>query len=319
MPSAQAEATRRRLTAEGRLRKDLATLRDGDRVVFPVAQAAPDARSFDFEARATRVRAYHDLLPPQVAAVAPRAFDTLGEIAVCKVAEDAWPHRNTIGAALLEFLPGCRAVFHDRGVVGETRVRDLERIAGSGGTTTDVSENGLRLRVDPAHAYFSPRLADERAREAALVRRGERFVDLFGGVGALAVLAAKRGASATCIDVNADACALARGNAAANRVTITVIEGDARDVAATLAPADRIAMNLPHGAASFVDVAARLAAPGALVHYHAIVAVTGLDDAMRRLVETFSLHGRGASVTHTRRVRDYSASDAHFVFDVEVR
>lgn len=322
VPRSEAEATRRRLLELDALRIDLTVARAGDDVVFPVLESCgtrlPTA-PFEFAARPTRPTSYLDLLPPEARDGAPRAFEAIGDIVVVKVPPAQWAHRATLGRALLEFH-GARAVFHDRGVKDEFRVRDLERIAGAGEPLTQVSENGVRLWVDLSRAYFSPRLAAERARVAALVRPGEHVVDLFGGVAPLGVQAALRGAQVDSVDLNPDAVALARRNVEACGVQarVTLHEGDARQVAPTLAPADRVILNLPHGAHKFLDVACRLVKPGGTVHHHEILAVDGVDRRETALKKEMARLGRPVGSVSIRTVRNYSPVEAHFAIDLRV-
>jgi len=322
VPRSQAEATRKRLLELDVLRIDLSVAREGDDVVFPVLDSCgprmPTA-PFEFTARDVRPTSYLDLLPPEVRDGAPRAFEALGDIVVVKVPAEQWDHRATIGRALQEFH-NARAVFHDQGVKDEFRVRDLLLIAGSGDPLTQVSENGIRLWVDLAQAYFSPRLAAERARVVAQVKPGEHVVDLFGGVAPLGVQAAIKGAFVDSVDLNPAAVALARRNAESNQVAgrLALHEGDARAVAAALAPADRVVMNLPHGAHAFLDVACRLVKPGGTVHYHEISTVDGLDKRERELKKEMAKLGRPVHAVSVRVVRNYSPVEAHFAFDLRV-
>lgn len=305
VPLRDAEATRRRLAADGSLRTDLRPAKGDATIVFPV-HAADD--SFEFESRAERPKDYQSLLAPELAAVAPRAFEAIGDIGLLKIPGELWADRAAIGEALRAFL-GARAVFHDGGVKGEFRVRDLTRIAGGGGSATQIQENGVRLHVDVGAAYFSPRLADERARIASLVVPGERFVDLFGGVAPQGVQAAKAGAHVVSNDLNPAAAELAAQNAAANGVDVEVHCADAREIATTLDPADRVVMNLPHGAKHFLDAAAGLAAPGAVIHHHEILPNA---DRARRIDELAAF----GTVENVRHVRNYSAADSHLCFDI---
>ncbi len=325
VPRSEAEATRRRLRELDVLRTDLEVTRDGDQVVFPVAEACGPRLPtvpWEFQPRDRRPSSYLDLLawPADLRAAAPRAFEQIGDTVVVKVPPDLMDRAGEIGDALLRFHPGCRAVFHDHGVKGEFRTRALERIAGSGGTLTQVGENGIRLWVDLAAAYFSPRLSGERTRVAALVRPGEHVVDLFAGVAPAAVQCALRGAHVDAVDLNPEACVLARRNVEENKVAdkVTVHAGDAREVAARLAPAHRILMNLPHGAKAFLDVAARLVHPGGTVHYHEILPSEDLAAREKILVAEFARLGRPVRAVHARIVRQYSPQDVHAVFDVEV-
>lgn len=322
VPRSEAEATRRRLLELDALRIDLAVAKAGDDVVFPVVESCGTKLPtvpFDFEARAVRPASYLDLLPPEVRDGAPRAFETLGDIVVVKVPPSEWGHRAVLGRALLEFH-GARAVFHDRGVKDEFRVRDLERIAGEGEPLTQVSENGVKLWVDLSRAFFSPRLAAERARVAALVKPGEHVVDLFGGVAPFGVQAALRGAVVDTVDLNPDAVALARRNVEACGVAdrVRVHEGDAREVARGLAPADRVFMNLPHGAHKFLDVACRLVKPGGTVHHHEIMAVEAVEKREKALKREMERLGRPVRAVSIRTVRNYSPIEAHFAIDLRV-
>lgn len=322
VPRSDAEATRRRLLELDVLRIDLVVARDGDDVVFPVHDTCGPHLpivQFDFQARAVRPNGYQDLLawPADLKALAPRAFDQVGDILLVKVPRELEPRAQELGRALLDFHPAARAAFQDRGVKDEFRVRDLVRLAGAGDALTLVNENGIRLWVDPSQAYFSPRLATERARVASLVRKGEHVVDLFGGVAPLAIQVARAGAHVDCIDLNPAACTLAHRNVAANAVEslVRVHPGDARAVAATLAPADRVVMNLPHGAKAFLDVAARVAKPTATLHYHEILAPASADERAAAVAAELTRHGWPCRPEGHRVVRNYSPQEAHVAFD----
>jgi tRNA (guanine37-N1)-methyltransferase len=325
VPREEAETTRRRLIELEVLRLDLAVAKQGDDIVFPVADSCgptlPTVKH-DFEPRALRPTGYQDLLkwPADRLALAPRAFDQVGDIVVVKVPPELADHAEELGDALLRFHKA-RAVFHDGGVKDPYRVRDLLLIAGEGDALTQVNENGVRLWVDLSKAYFSPRLASERERVAEQVQESETVVDLFGGVAPFGVQAAKRGATVDSVDLNPDAIALARRNVAEAGVDdrVRLWEGDAREVAKRLplAGADRVVMNLPHGAKHFLDVAARLAKPRATIHYHEILEP---DKALLRASVVLRELGRcgwmGRLRSH-RIVRNYSPQEAHVVFDLE--
>lgn len=319
VPARQAEEVRRRLREGGLLRDDMRVRHEGADIVFPVTGAPSDLRpaTFDFEARPSRPRDYTDLLPEGMAPDAPRAFDVLGDIVIVKVPPALWDQRADIGEALRAFHDA-RAVFHDHGVQGEFRTRNLERIAGESGTRTTVSENGFRIAIDPARAYFSPRLADERARLVALAQPGERVIDLFGGVAPLGIQLARKGCQVVSVDLNPAAVELAAANVAANHVELELVQGDAREVGPGLDPADRVVMNLPHAARDFLDVALPLVKPGGMLHHHEILQKALIDARREALADELALMGRNAHVTNIRHVRDYSAAEAHYAIDLRL-
>lgn len=325
VPRGEAESTRRRLLELDALRLDLAVAKDGEDVVFPVFDSCGPTlptRPFDFEARQLRPAGYQDLLPwpADLVAQAPRAFDQIGDIVVVKVPSGIADKERIaeLGDAMLRFHHA-RAVFHDAGVKDPHRVRALERIAGEGGALTQVAENGVRLWVDLSRAYYSPRLATERARVAALVRPGEAVADLFGGVAPFGIQAAQRGAEVDSVDINPDATDLAKRNVTEHKLQgrVRLWLGDARDMAKELQPADRVVMNLPHDAKHFLDVAARVAKPTATIHYHEILPPeTALARSQLVLRELDRCGWDGRLASH-RVVRNYSPQEAHVVFDLQ--
>lgn len=325
VPRGEAEATRRRLLELDALRLDLAVAKDGDEIVFPVLDSCGPTlptRPFEFEARQLRPAGYQDLLPwpADLVALAPRAFDQVGDIVVVKVPPEIADKARVaeLGDAILRFHHA-RAVFHDAGVKDAHRVRALERIAGEGGALTQVNENGVRLWVDLSRAYFSPRLASERARVAAMVRQNETVADLFGGVAPFGIQAAMRGAEVDSVDINPDAIDLAKRNVTDNKLQgrVRLWLGDAREVAKDLHLADRVVMNLPHGAKHFLDAAARVAKPSATIHYHEILPPDQAFARSQVVLRELDRCGWDGRMAAHRVVRNYSPSEAHIVFDLQ--
>jgi tRNA (guanine37-N1)-methyltransferase len=325
VPRGEAEATRRRLLELDALRIDLAVAKDGDDIIFPVAEACGPTLPtipFDFDARQLRPAGYQDLLPwpSDLVALAPRAFDQVGDSVVVKVPPELKGQARVaeLGDAILRFHHA-RAVFADGGVKDPYRVRALELIAGEGGALTQVNENGLRLWVDLSKAYFSPRLASERGRVAALVKQNETVADLFGGVAPFGVQAAARGAEVDSIDINPDAIDLAKRNVTDLRLQgrVRLWLGDAREVSKELRPADRVIMNLPHGAKHFLDAAARVAKPTAMVHYHEILPPEQAAMRAEKVLEEMGEAGWNGRLASHRTVRNYSPQEAHVVFDLQ--
>lgn len=327
VPRAHAEARRRALLDEGRLRTDLKPRREGDEVVFPLSDAdAPTAAVEEFEAAAHVPRSYREMLdlPGPLADALPSSFDVIGSVLLLKLPDALLPHARAVADALLATQAHVGTVALDRGVKGEFRVRDLEVLAGDASTATTYVEHGVRLRVDPATCYFSPRLATERKRVAGLVRDGERVVDLFAGVGPFAVVAARlaRPASVDAVDLNPAAVAYLRENVKLNKVERVVRPhlADARAwAAAHRGLADRVVMNLPHGAHAFLEDAFALLGEAGVVHHHVITSPVGLARHLDEVVARGRAAGRAVEVASTREVRTYSPEERHVAVDLLVR
>jgi tRNA (guanine37-N1)-methyltransferase len=296
VPRGRGEEVRRALRSARLLRSDLRVGHAGDDLLFPVraspSELPPEGRlvEADFEPTPSPAAAsYRDLLdlPEPEAALLPRAFDVVGDVVLIRLPDELASRAAEIGEALLRFVPGTRVVARDRGVEGEERVRQLERIAGEGGFRTRHRENGLEIEVDLARAYFSPRLAREHARIASTVRAGERFADLCCGVGPFALHVARDGlaSSIVAVDSNPEATALLRENLRRLGLEgrVRVVE-DRLERYLTSAPvSDRVVLNLPHEGIKYVTSVSATVEHGGTLHYFEVTSRAGRESRAEEL------------------------------------
>ena len=326
VPKAKGEEVRRTLQEMGLLRKDLQIEREGDVLYIPVtATVGVGYRNLDreFPEGFTPVRSYRDLvsLPVRLAALLPKAFDTIGDIAILRLPEELRAFEGQIGEAILRWSRRFRAVAVDEGVEGEHRIRKVRVIAGEPRVRTEHIEFGLRYEVDVEGAYFSPRLGTERKRVAQQVADGEVAVDMFAGVGPYAILIARtrRPKTVHAIDANSLAVELLRENIRRNRADAVVVhEGRGEEVLPRLAPVDRVIMDLPQSARDFLGVAASSVRRGGVVHYYTIAERGFVEDAGREALEIVTRSGRMAEIAATRIVRGYSPGKVHLAIDLGI-
>jgi tRNA (guanine37-N1)-methyltransferase len=319
----EAERVRRALSDSGLLRGELVVGREDAQVIFPVSappsDPIPGAR---FEEREFVERtpsaptSYRELaeIPEPLRESLPRSFDVVGDIVLIRIPDEVRTHSAAIGAALLAFVPGARLVGRDGGVHGESRLRLLERLAGSGGWTTVHRENGVELEVDLERAYFSPRLAREHARVAEEVCNGERVIDFACGVAPFGahIVRDGRARELVAVDSNPAATELAQRNLARVgpgrpwRVVTDAIERFL-PVAGTC---ERAILNLPHGGVKYLpSVGATLEREGTL-HYYERTERSRLRDRPEELVETMGPIVPGAwSVPEVHVVHPYSPTE----------
>lgn len=224
------------------------------------------------------------------------SFDQIGDIAIIRIPESLYSKKDKIGAAVLEQASGAKRVFcQTTDVTGSHRTRGLELVAGSGDTVTEYREHGCVFSVDVARTFFSPRLSTERARIASLVSDGETVLNMFGGVGAFSIIAAK---SKKCtvhnIDINPVAANLCKQNTESNKLEGRVVSvcGDAIKIIAdwhNKPEIDRTLMLLPEKSAEFLDAAISATKPGGVIHYyshvHADSKSLAAPNAARELLE----------------------------------
>ena len=328
VPAKEAEKARRELLAAGVLAKEYRIKRDGDYVLLPVKGEVPGKYQVveaQFEPLPRR-KSFEDLLRERLSMEELRhvrwSFDIVGDIAIIEVPEELEHRKRDIAKALMEAHKSIKAVFRKKGEVrGEVRVRELEHLAGEQRSETVHTEHGLRLKLDVAKVYFSPRLAYERQRVLKQVRDGEVIVDLFAGVGPFALLFAKhRRVKVYAIDINPAAVEYMKENIALNKLKGEVVPmlGDARKVAPR-GVASRVVMNLPKSSDAFLDLAFEvLSQSGGVVHYYTLAPeedLWGKAELARGVAERM---GRKIKVLEKRVVRTYSPRNYHVVFDLRV-
>ncbi len=321
----RAEPIRRKLMEKGFLRKELQIRSDKKNVYFPVSQRVDlgfPIETADFKESEEQVTDYRVLvdIPDDLRPLLPSSYDTLGTIAVVKMADEVAPFAKQIGQAIIATQKSIRTVCQDAGVVDQFRTRDVKVVAGDKTTETLHREYGLVFKIDVSKAFFSPRLATERDIVAKQVMPGEVVIDMFSGVGPFAIMIAKtrRPKVIYAIDVNPDAISLMKENLTLNKVqSVTPILGDARAEIAGLEKADRIIMNLPHEASDYVADAIRALRPSGVVHYYEILEDLKLGERIDMIADLARKEGRVMKELGRRKVKSYSPSMSFYGLDLQ--
>ncbi|MDR2549440.1 MAG: hypothetical protein LBD10_04475 [Desulfobulbus sp.] len=229
----------------------------------------------------------------------PGGFDRVGDIAVVSIVPELEPLATAIGAVILDAHPAVRVVARRDGQFGGAfRTRPLRIVAGEQRLTTVHRENGILLHLDLGQAYFSVRLAHERARIAALVRPDERVAVLGSGVGPYPLVIGRhsRANEVIGVEMNPAAHAFALRNLAANRGirTVRFLAGDAGQVLPELGHRfDRVLVVLPHGGESLLLPAIGGLRPGGILHFYDMQAKGCHRAALAKIETACEQAGRG--------------------------
>ncbi len=239
------------------------------------------------------------------------SYDIIGSIVLMKKSNVRDPSK--LAENLLK-RPGIKTVYLDNGVQGPNRTRNLKLLAGERNSDTIYRENGIELMVDVENAYFSPRLATERMRVSDSVKDGEFIIDLFSGIGPFSILIAKNhSCRIVAVDHNPRAIELLGENIKRNRLmgTIEVSVADAGDEILKHSMADRIIMNLPHGAFPFVSAAMGALKPGGTINFYEVNTVEGIAERMSELRDM------GLRLKSKREVHGYSKEEYMYALELE--
>ena len=256
-------------------------------------------------------------LSPDLAAVAPRRYERIGDVLLLKMPGIDTDARRQIAESYAQVLRA-RTVAVDRGVRGPWRQPDVEVVWGDG-TETMHLEDGIRFKLDVARVMFSSGNLAERMRMGRIVRPGETVVDLFAGIGQFAIPMAvhARPARVIACEVNHVAHAYLEENVRLNRAWVVEPRlGDCRQTAPE-GLADRIVMGYLHGE-SYLDVAMRAAKDDCVLHYHENVPVEDPDRPARHVEEAATRADFRANVLAVHRIKSYAPRIRHVVLDVRL-
>ncbi|MFX1263724.1 MAG: class I SAM-dependent methyltransferase family protein [Promethearchaeota archaeon] len=267
------------------------------------------------------------LIPSELLELLPRAYDLIGDIAVIEIPDELTDYDTQIGAALKTVHKNFNTVLGKKGAIsGITRVREYEVLAGQNKTKTIHTEYNLRIAVDIAKAYFSPRLLEEHNRIADLVTDGELVIDMFTGVGPFALHIARRHrVKVYAVDINPDAIDLLQESLELNRFAGEVIPilGDTHEYIQSGfdGDVDRVIMNHPSGAFEFVVDACKALKSEGIMHYYEFMGGDDPEGSLTdRITNLVSEAGREAARIDTiRRVRDSAPYEYQMVADVVIQ
>src|SRR4030042_5209160 len=141
VPKKKAEPVRLRLLEKGVLRRNLQIRSDAKNVFLPISQRIGRGypiETADFKEVEEQVTDYRVLVdvPEELRPSLPSSFDTLGSIALVKMADEIAPYAQQIGKAIIATQQSIKTVCMDSGIVDEFRTRNVKVVAGDKTTET---------------------------------------------------------------------------------------------------------------------------------------------------------------------------------------
>ena len=248
------------------------------------------------------------------------SFDTIGDIVILEIPRDLQDKKQIIGDAAFKFTKR-RSIFMKKSAVkGTIRIRDLEFLSGVDDSVTIHKEHGARLKLDVREVYFSPRLATERKRVMESVNEGEKILDMFCGIGPFPiVIAREKDVEITAVDINESAIKYLDENIRLNKLKgqIKTYCGDARKVSDELKTKyDRIIMNLPGLAYTFLDVAVNLIEDNGIINYYEFS--NSYEQGIKRITDAANEVGKKVEIINCRKVKSTSPGEWHVAIDAKI-
>lgn len=220
-----------------------------------------------------------------------KGFDIIGNIAIVKF--DGRLSKKEKLTSINEILKRNRnvnTVFEKVGMTqGEERIPKLRKLIGEKGVALH-RENGCSFYVDVKNVYFSPRMGSERLRIIEKVKKDEKVLDMFCGVGPFAVPIAKKASKVVAIDINKNAINLLKKNIKLNKISnIEFYCGDSSKIVKKLGDKfDRVIMNFPLYAYKFLEEAVKKCSDNAVIHLYSFIKDGNTDTIKKEIIKECS-------------------------------
>ena len=262
-----------------------------------------------------------DELTPEEIENLKTSFDTIGDIVILEIPDELQDKKQLIGDAAYKFTKRKAIYMKKSAIKGTIRVRDLEFLSGVDDSLTIHKEHGVRLKLDVREVYFSPRLATERKRVMESVKDGEKILDMFCGIGPFPIVIARnKDVNITAVDINEAAIKYLDENVKLNKLKGNIEShcGDVREVSKGFKTKfDRIIMNLPGLAYSFLDIAIDLIEDDGIINYYEFS--DSYEQGIKRLNEAASRAGKKVEILNTRKVKSISPDEWHVSIDAKIK
>ena len=214
------------------------------------------------------------------------SYDLVGNIAIVKFPREfKKKEKKKFGEKLLKQHKNVKTVLEKSGKFsGRLRTLKTRYVAGEKNKEVLYKENGCVFRFNVDTCYFSPRLSTEREEIAKQVKRGEKVLVMFGGVGFYGIVIGKnskigKNGKIVSVELSRECNKYALENAKRNKVSIEIVRGDVRKKVPFLklsansrggrdSKFDRIVMPRPNLKDSFLDVAFSAIKKGGVIHYY---------------------------------------------------
>ena len=326
VPLKQLNDTRINLMENGMMSMDFRIKTDNEFGYIPVNEDVEGHEIVDVELEPMKKVAHsfselleNDLSPEEIEEL-KTSFDTIGDVIILEIPDNLYDKRQIIGEAAYKFTKRKAVYMKKSAIKGTIRIRDLEFLAGTDDSITIHKEHGARLKLDVRQVYFSPRLATERKRVMESVRDGEKILDMFCGIGPFPIVIARnKNVEVSAVDINESAIKYLEENIRLNKLKGCVKPycGDVREVAKSFnCKFDRIIMNLPGLAYTFLDVAVDLIKDGGTINYYEFS--NSYEQGIKRLENACENAGKKVEITNCRKVKSISPDEWHVAIDGKV-
>lgn len=221
------------------------------------------------------------------------SYDILGNIAIIK-GEDKSKAQKLAQARELLKNPNIKTVVEKVGKVhGRLRTINVKHIAGEKNLIALHVENACLFKFDVSKCYFSSRLSNERKEIAKKIKKKDKVLVMFAGVGIYPIVIQKisKPAKNVGIEIGKDCCKYFKENLELNKMNrnIEIIQGDVKKkVNKELGKFDVVVMARPNLKNSFLEQGLSVCKKNTRIFYYGFCNI----DEKKKMIESLKTEAK---------------------------
>lgn len=251
-----------------------------------------------------------------------KGYDILGNLALVKFDRNTkLKDKKTFAEDLMKNHKSVRTVLEKSNKIrGRLRTPETKFILGEKTKEVLYKENGCEFRFNVDTCYFSPRLASERLEMAKMVKKNERVLVLFSGVGPFSIVIAKHSKASRVVSVEIGKInsIYALENVKRNKVNVEIIQGDVRKKLPLMNEFfDRIIMARPNLKDSFLDVTFLRIKKG-MIHYHGFYDENKIDEMKKMIFDEAKKAKKKIKIINIKKAGEIGVRKYRYRVDIKV-
>jgi len=204
----------------------------------------------------------------------PKSYDVIGSIAILKFNGEKRKEKKKIANKLIKERKNIESVYEKTGKIkGRLRLPELKWLAGVKTTETVHTESGCKLKLDVEKCYFSPRMSNDRLEIAREIKKKDKVLVMFSGIGPYPIVIGKLAnpKKVVGIEINRLASKYAKENVQLNKLdNIEVIQGNVKNITKLVGKEkfDKIIMARPNLKETFLEYSFKVLKKFGIIYYH---------------------------------------------------
>lgn len=213
------------------------------------------------------------------------SYDILGNIAVIKQQGKSKEQKLKQAKELLK-RPGLRTVLEKIGnVKGRLRTINVKHVAGERNLVAKHRENDCVFKFNVKTCYFSGRLSNERKEIAGGIKKKDRVLVMFAGVGVYPIVIYKfvKPEKIVGVEIGKECCKYFKENLKLNKMAgkIEIVQGDVKKKVSGLGKFDVVVMPRPNLKETFLEQGFLVSKKGTRIYYYGF----GREDDKKNMIE----------------------------------